>query len=264
MCIACGSIIQWQLTVATVLELLDEDDDKYVYLCGRLLGTKTITPTRKTVEEMFSQLGGYAKQAWKSDLDRFNEMHNTLQPYLEQEFGEGERSRGATVNGEVSTKLRLSAAIRYYCGASVYDLMLTHGLGRQTIYNSIYGVANAVNKYPNMDFNAGGASFPSHDEQREIAAGFKMKSAAEFDRICLTIDGMLVWTNQPFKEDCADLNIGERCFHCYRKDKYGVLLMAGCDYNCKFRWADVKHPGSTLDYTAWITSKLGMKLLDPD
>ncbi|KAL7506517.1 hypothetical protein ACHAXN_003787 [Cyclotella atomus] len=32
--------------------------------------------------------------------------------------------------------------------------------------------------------------------------------------------------------------------------------MAGCDYNCKFRWADVKHPGSTSDYTAWITSKL--------
>jgi kynureninase len=53
-----------------VLELLDEDDDEYIYLCGRLLGTKTITRTRKTVEEMFSQLGGYAKQAWKSDLQQ--------------------------------------------------------------------------------------------------------------------------------------------------------------------------------------------------
>jgi hypothetical protein len=137
-------------------------------------------------------------------------------------------------------------------------------LGRHTIYNSIYGVANAVNKCPNMDFKGSGASFPSHDEQREIAAGFKMKSAADFDRICLAIDGMLVWTNQPSKEDCADLNIGERCFHCYRKDKYGVLLMAGCDYNCRFRWADVKHPGSTSDYTAWITSKLGMKLQHPN
>jgi hypothetical protein len=84
-------------------------------LVWRLLGTKTNTRTRNTVEEMFSQLGGYAKQAWKSDLDQFNEMHNTLQPYLEQEFGEGERSRGATVNGEVSTKLRLSAAVRYFC-----------------------------------------------------------------------------------------------------------------------------------------------------
>ncbi|KAL7503558.1 hypothetical protein ACHAXN_001340 [Cyclotella atomus] len=189
------------LTAATVLELLDEDGDEYIYLCGRMLDTKTITQTRKTVEEMFSQLGGYAKQAWKSDLDRFNEMHETLRLYLEEEFGVGERSRGATVNGEVSTRPRLSAAICYYCGASVYDLMLTHGLGRQTIYNSIYGVANAMNKCPNMDFNAGGASFPSHDEQREIAAGFKMKSAADFDRICLAVDGMLVWTNQLSKED---------------------------------------------------------------
>jgi hypothetical protein len=61
--------------------------------------------------------------------------------------------------------------------------MLTHGLGRQTIYNSIYGVANAVNKCPGMDFNASGASFPSHEEQREIAEGFRMKSAADFDKI---------------------------------------------------------------------------------
>jgi hypothetical protein len=78
------------LTAATVLELLDEDGDEYIYLCGRMLDTKTITQTRKTVEEMFSQLGGYAKQAWKSDLDRFNEMHETLRLYLEEEFGVGE------------------------------------------------------------------------------------------------------------------------------------------------------------------------------
>jgi hypothetical protein len=34
------------LTAAMVLELLDEDDDEYIYLCGRLLGTKSITRTQ--------------------------------------------------------------------------------------------------------------------------------------------------------------------------------------------------------------------------
>jgi hypothetical protein len=43
------------------------------------------------------------------------------------------------------------------------------------------------------------------------------------------MDGMLVWTNQPTKQDCLDVGIGERSFHCYRKDKFGMLLLAGSD-----------------------------------
>ena len=251
------------LNAAFILELFDEDDDEDILLTGRLLGTKNIKRTRRSVEDMFAQLGGYAMRAWKSDLDQFNLLYATLQPFLEEQFGTGERLKGGTPNGVVSNKLRLSAAIRFYCGASVYDLILTHGLGRQTIYNSIYGVANAINKCPSLDFNAGGGTFPSHNEQREIAKGFHMKSGAGFDNVILAVDGMIVWTKQPKKQDCDDLNIGPRAFHCYRKDKFGLLLMAGCDHRCRFRWADVRHPGSSSDYTAWVTSKLGMDLQDP-
>ena len=247
-----------------VLKLLSDEDDADIILCGRMLGTKNIPCTRKSVESMFAQLGGYAKRAWKSDYARFMEMHKTLEPYLKEQFGDGKRLRGETVNGKVPTTLRLSAALRFWCGAPVYDIILSHGLGRQTIYNSIYGCANAINKCPDMDFNAFGAPFPSHEEQHEIAAGFRAKSAADCHQIMLAVDGMLVWTNQPSKEDCQDLNIGERNFHCYRKDKFGVLLMAGCDHRCKFRWADVKNPGCTSDYTAFVTSQLGMDLMHPD
>ncbi len=101
------------LLAAIVLELLDEGDED-IFLCGWLIGTKNIKHTSKSAEEMFDQLGSYSKQAWKSDLDHFLEMHNILQTYLEEEFGTGDRSRGVTINGEVSTKLHLSAAIRYY------------------------------------------------------------------------------------------------------------------------------------------------------
>jgi hypothetical protein len=80
----------------------------------------------------------------------------------------------------------------------------------------------------------------------------------------LTLDGMLVWTNQPSAADCEDVGIGEHSFHCYRKDKFGVLLMAGSDHRCRFRWADVSHPGSASDLTAWLTSDVGRKLQDPN
>ena len=36
--------------------------------------------------------------------------------------------------------------------------------------------------------------------------------------------------------------------------------MAGCDHMCRFRWADIRHPGLTLDYLAFATSDLCLKL----
>ena len=36
--------------------------------------------------------------------------------------------------------------------------------------------------------------------------------------------------------------------------------MAGCDHSCKFRWADIRHPGVTSYYLAFSTSELGCKL----
>ena len=118
----------------------------------------------------------------------------------------------------------------FFAGGSVLDIMLNHGMSKQAVYDSAYGVVNAVNHTPSLDFNEGGAMFPSHDEQREIASGFLRRSGCGFDKIVMALDGMLIWTIMPSKEDCAYLNIGQRQFHCARKDKYGYLLMAGCDH----------------------------------
>lgn len=71
---------------------------------------------------------------------------------------------------------------------------------------------------------------------------------------------MLIWTVQPTAAQCEVLRVGERQFHCYRKDKFGFVLMAGCDHKCRFRWADIRHPGLTSDYLAFATSDLGLKL----
>ena len=49
------------------------------------------------------------------------------------------------------TMLRLSAAIRFFAGSSIYDIMLTHGMGKQTVYKSVYGVVDAVNRTPSLD-----------------------------------------------------------------------------------------------------------------
>ena len=78
-------------------------------------------------------------------------------------------------------------------------------------------------------------------------------SGAEFDKIILALDGMLVWTTQPTEADCEILGFGERLFHCFRKDKFGYLLMAACDHKTQFRWAEISHPAVTSDYLAWVS-----------
>jgi hypothetical protein len=205
---------------------------------------------RKDFKSMWEELGCYARKAWRMTIESFNVLHETLQPKLEQEFKLNERARGQYPNGEIPTKLRLSAALRFFAGSSIYDIMVTHGIGKQTVYNSVYGVVNVVNEEPTLGFNANSAEFPSHGEQKEIASGFGQKSGAGFDKIVLAVDGMLVWTTEPLKADCDYLEIGQMLFHCYRKDKYGWLLMAGCDHQTRFRWSDIRHPSSTSDYLA--------------
>jgi len=251
------------MIAACVLDMLDSEEEEKSPR-GRLLGSKNIRRTRKKVEHIWSELGCYARKAWRMSMDAFDTLHDLIQPELEEQFNIGERARGVCPNGEISTKLRLSAAIRFFAGASIYDLILTHGMGKQSIHDSVYSVVNAVNGNKSLAFNANDAGFPSHAEQEKIAAGFRLKCGADFCKIMLAVDGMLIWTIEPSKADCIFLNIGQRLFHCYRKDKYGWLLMAGCDDETQVRWADIKHTSSTSDYLAWTSSDVGIELLNDD
>ena len=252
------------MMAACVLEMLGDEDAKP--LRGRMLGSKNVRRTRKKVKNLWAELGCYARKAYRMSMEAFDVLHDTIEDALEEEFKskDGDRDRGVTPNGDIPTKLRLSAALRFFAGGAVYDIMLTHGMGRASVYKSVYGVVNVINAEKSLSFNENGAEFPSHDEQRDIAAGFLTKSGAGFDKIVLALDGMLVWTIQPNRADCEFLEIGERQFHCYRKDKFGFLLMAGCDHETKFRWADIRMPAICSDYLAWNSSKVGRKLSKDD
>ena len=82
--------------------------------------------------------------------DEHNSLHDTLEPALRDEFNVGKRSRGADPSGKIPTKLHFSAALRFFAVGSVYDTMLTHGIGRQSVYKSVYGIVNVVNHKPSL------------------------------------------------------------------------------------------------------------------
>jgi hypothetical protein len=131
---------------SVVLAILGGDGDNV--LRGHLLGSKNIKRTRKSVEGMMDELGCYATRAYKSSLESFDRLHQHILPELEKQLGVKERKRGATPNSD-----RLSADIRFFSGSSIYDIMLSHGLGLQSVYESAYAVVNAVNNTPSLVFN---------------------------------------------------------------------------------------------------------------
>jgi len=243
--------------VACLLAVLSLDDRKS--LRGPYLGSKNIERTRKQIDDLFQELGAQQKRADRMSVVQFTELHEKLLPELLKEFPTM-RKWGCTPNGVIHSKLRLSAALRFYAGDSPLDIMLSHEMSRQSVYRSVWGTTDAINATSSLSFNQNNAEFPSHEEQEEIAEGFKMRSRAGFDKICLAVDGMLVWTVQPSRADCEELRVGKRQFHCARKDKFGMNLMAGCDHMYRFWWADIQHPGFTSDYLAFATSDIGLKL----
>ena len=53
------------MIAACVLDMLDSEEEEKS-LRGRLLGSKNIRRTRKKVEHMWSELGCYARKAWRT------------------------------------------------------------------------------------------------------------------------------------------------------------------------------------------------------
>ena len=223
---------------------------------------ETIQRTRRDFQkDIVDQLGPKMfRRSYRMPIDTFNKLHHILQPQLHNYFfPKNGGSRNPVENSYlIDTKIRLSIAIRYFAGASAYDLMLTHGVCYRSIFYSIWGVVDCVNNCKELEFH-----FPTLEEQADIASGFQKDSGAKFDHVVGAIDGILIWILKPSKHESELIKIADGLFKCYRKDKFGMNMQAICDHKLRIRWIDIRFPGNASDYMSWATSSL-CKRLDAD
>jgi hypothetical protein len=166
----------------------------------------------------------------------FKLLYAILLPRLDVKFlpgGGGKCGHHSTYI--ISSKIRLSIALRYFAGGSVYDIMLVHGVSLVSIYVSMWGVVDAINSTPELDFH-----FPNHEQQQEIATGFCRQSGARSNNVVGVIDGLVVCTLMPCLSECLFMNCGQANFQCHQKDEYGLNLQAICNHNLKFTWIEMK------------------------
>mmetsp|Transcript_13429 Transcript_13429/g.25216 ORF Transcript_13429/g.25216 Transcript_13429/m.25216 type:complete len:487 (+) Transcript_13429:1058-2518(+) len=223
---------------------------------GRPKGSKTVKRERRSVERLFRELTDHQfRRMYRMSRESFWKLLDIIEPNMPKVR---KRKRGKTPNGSISHANRLAMALRYFCGGDPQDIGLAHGVnGTTEVLKSVWFVVDAVNLTSSMNIK-----FPvSHDEQRRIAAGFKAKSRIGLANCVGAIDGLLIWIHKPTKVDVKDnIGFGESKFFCGRKKKYGLNLMGTCDARGFFLDVEIRYPGSSSDFYAFLNSNLREKL----
>lgn len=93
---------------------------------GSKAGKRNLPRVRKNIDAMLTDLGNYVRRVCRMTLEAFLELHDALAPALLSTFRTGSTDTAPTgpTGGFLCTKLRLSAAIRFFAGTEVWDLMV--------------------------------------------------------------------------------------------------------------------------------------------
>jgi len=194
----------------------------------------------------------YFQRAYRMSLDQFNNLVTMLVPHLPPKAGSGP-------NGKISVELEVSASLRYFAGASMYDLIISHGMSHSTLFNSVWRVVSAINKCVELCI-----TFPNdHSDQKRLAAQFLTRSAAKFNNCVGCIDGLLIWTEKPMERELELTKCGSKSFFCGRKSKFGLNLQGVCNSDGKFTAVWILHPAASSDYISLIQSQFYEKISTP-
>jgi hypothetical protein len=204
---------------------------------------------RKTIEGLLEEYGeNNFERAYRMSFTSFCDLHSILHTSILSRASPHPHTGGLP---RICTKIRLAAAIRFFAGGSVWDIMISHGMSRTETYDSVWMIVNAVNnQLPVLVYPA------SKEVQSTIASGFVGRSECRFDNCAGCIDGMLLWVERPSQASCVSAGVGANKFFCGRKHKFGLNLQAVCDSNRRFIDLSILNPGSASDYLSVITSEL--------
>lgn len=208
---------------------------------------------RGSIKRVKDLLGDhYFKRAYRMSYEEFQNLVEILEPNIISK-------KGAGPNGKIAVELEVSASLRYFAGASMYDLIITHGVSHSTLFCSVWRIVSAINNCEELKI-----SFPSdHEEQRSIAKQFLARSAAKFENCVGCIDGLLIHTEKPMERELEITKCGSNTFYCGRKNKFGYNMQGVCDANGKFTAVWILHPAASSDYISLIRSSFYERISSP-
>ena len=151
--------------------------------------------TRRSIWSIMEELGVYGtRRAYRMKRDSFFALFRVLVPHMKgskgsrKKSGTGptrrERKYDGATNGIIPKTSRLSMALRWFAGGSVWDIVLVHGV-------SVSACSSLRLQFPQ-----------THEKQQEAAREFYKISKAGFETCVGALYGVLIWTERPTEEDC--------------------------------------------------------------
>jgi hypothetical protein len=140
-----------------------------------------------------------------------------------------------------------AVSLRWLAGGSYHDICALFGLGpggffseKGPLWPTLYAIHEALSSEIVFDI--------SEKSCRKSADGFLLASRGQIDGCVCAVDGLVIKTRQPrAKELGASVDVKA---YRNRKGCFAVLIMAGCDYDCRFKFFTCRHTGSTNDAMA--------------
>ncbi|KAL7532194.1 hypothetical protein ACHAXR_006360, partial [Thalassiosira sp. AJA248-18] len=188
----------------------------------------------------------------------FGQLFKILEVDLIRVVNSKDTDRDRSPNGKITLTVRLACCIRFFAGGDAYDIACMFGVSHTSVFLSIDYVIESIN-----DCDALKIEFPSdHNIQREIANGFLKKSTDARFACCVgCIDGIIIWTHKPSKEDCDEVGVSESKFFCGRKHKFGLNMQAVCNHKKQFLDVSILYGASSSDHLSFEVSELRQKKL---
>lgn len=192
------------------------------------------------------------KKTFGMEEDVFYKLVRTLQPFFPVNV-----SITRSPNGIISNEVKVGIGLCFLRGGSSLHICNMFGVGHSSVMVVVYEFVHAVNK-------AFVIKYPEdHIEQNLIALGFKKRSDVGFNCVAGCVDGLIIWTEQPHKKDCAKLKCGAMKFYCERKFKFGLNMQGLCDHDGKFLEVWIGNSASSSDFMSFIRSSMYKKLKTP-
>ena len=214
---------------------------------GSRKGCMTRPRVRKSVIQVFNELGrNMFCRAFRMHIEAFFKLYVTIKLSLFKAIAHNE-SRNFALNGIVHPTVRLACCLRVFAGGDPVDIGLAFGVSRTVVFDSVNFVTQASNTCDDLAI-----VFPeSHEEQRQIAAGFLAKSAAGIHNCTGATDGLLIWLLCVTEKEAKTAGAGQTKFFCGRKKRFGLNMQATCDHLKRFTDISIRFPGATSDFLAF-------------
>ena len=198
------------------------------------------------LDEMELLTDSQFKEMFRIDKNTFDWLEEEIDPFLRRDEVKAKASSGTAI----TTRTRLAITLRWLAGGSHIDLCFAWGISKSSFFSDRGALWPTIEALDDVLDDIG---FPIDNdfELEEMRQSFNVKNNGVLDGIVMAIDGIIIRTRCPTKKEVKDPKS-----YAHRKGGFGLLVMAGCDGNTKFRSVTAKHTGSTNDHVAWEMSDL--------